>query len=143
MLKHVIKSGDSFLMVGKLPPLGVPYNRFGHQELHSAASTVNAKMSSMLKDGQWYWQPARSNDLVSIQVGSLHIRPGQSDPVRWLPSSNIFSCKSTWEAIQVKHQKEEWANLIWCKGKILKHAFVAWLATQDRLTTRERLLAWA
>lgn len=43
MLKHVIKSGDSFLMVGKLPPLGVPYNRFGHQELHSAASTVNAK----------------------------------------------------------------------------------------------------
>lgn len=138
----MIKSGDSFLMVGKLPSLGVLYNRFDHQELNSAASTVNAKISSILKDGQWCWQPARSNDLVSIQAGSLHIRPGQSDSVLWLPSSNIFSCKSTWEAIQVKHQEEEWANLIWCKGNILKHAFVAWLATKDRLTTIERLLAW-
>lgn len=116
--------------------MGVLYSRFDHQELHSAASTVNAKMSSILKDGQWCWQPARSNDLVSIQVGSLHIRPGQSDSVLWLPSSNIFSHKSTWEAIQVK--RKEWPNLIWCKGNIL----VAWLATKDRLTDRERLLAW-
>lgn len=37
---------------------------------------------------------------------------------------------------------KDWADLIWFKGNIHKHAFTMWVANYNRLPTRIRLAAW-
>jgi hypothetical protein len=44
--------------------VGILYDRFGFHVIYDARSNVNAKLSSVLHDGNWLWAPARSDDLV-------------------------------------------------------------------------------
>uniref|UniRef100_A0A2N9FAP0 Reverse transcriptase domain-containing protein n=1 Tax=Fagus sylvatica TaxID=28930 RepID=A0A2N9FAP0_FAGSY len=40
---------------------------YGHRTVYDAASSINAKVKSVLHNNEWCWKPARSEDLVDIQ----------------------------------------------------------------------------
>uniref|UniRef100_A0A2N9J3H3 Reverse transcriptase domain-containing protein n=1 Tax=Fagus sylvatica TaxID=28930 RepID=A0A2N9J3H3_FAGSY len=48
-------------------PNGTLYQKYGHRIVYDAASSLNAKVSSILQNKEWCWRPARSEDLVDIQ----------------------------------------------------------------------------
>lgn len=47
-------------------PIGILYIKYGNRVVYDAGSSVEAKLSSVLKEREWIWQPARSDDLVNI-----------------------------------------------------------------------------
>ena len=52
-----------------------------------------------------------------------------------LTKNCIFSCKSAWEALRYRSNEVDWDAAI-----MPKHAFIFWLAIQDRLSTFDRLV---
>lgn len=57
------------------------------------------------------------------------------------PSSK-FSTSATWHFLNPPGSVVEWHQSIWFKGRIPKHAFIAWVAARHRLHTRDRLISW-
>lgn len=97
----------------------------------------------MLKDGDWNWLLARSEELVLIQSCLCLVKIGVQDAPLWFPSKNLkFSSRETWEAIRVKMPKVDWVKLVWFSYAILGHSFFLWLAIKDNLSTGDRILRW-
>jgi hypothetical protein len=46
---------------------GILYFKYGRRVVYNAASSFDAKVSSVLREGNWLWKLARSKDLVNIQ----------------------------------------------------------------------------
>jgi hypothetical protein len=42
-----------------------------------------AKLDSLLRNGEWCWKPARSDELVVIQTRLLEVRLGVADKPIW------------------------------------------------------------
>ncbi len=55
--------------------------KFGHREGYDASEF--AKVSSVLKEWQWNWKPARSEALVTIQAGLSLVQLVEEDSVLW------------------------------------------------------------
>lgn len=47
-------------------PDGVLFDKYGFRVVYDACSNIEAKLSSVINDGDWNWFPARCDDLVSI-----------------------------------------------------------------------------
>ncbi|XP_059451249.1 uncharacterized protein LOC132182059 [Corylus avellana] len=102
-----------------------------------------AKLSSVILNGEWHWRPARSDALVEIQARLPEIRFAPYDKPVWTASrKGIFVSSETWELLREKKEEIAWWKLVWFSYAIPKHAFILWLAIQDRLVTGERLLKW-
>ena len=59
-----------------------------------------------------------------------------------LTKNCIFSCKSSWEALRYRSYEVDWDKLVWDAAIMPKHAFIFWLAIQDRLSAFDRLVKW-
>lgn len=53
-----------------------------------------------------------------------------------------FSTKETWDEIRQPHPQVNWFGTVWFKFATPKYTFLMWLATQNRLTTGDRLRKW-
>lgn len=108
-----------------------------------ARSKLDAKLSSVLIDGQWHWLPARSEQLVDIQSNLCLVDIGERDQPRWVISKDgKFSCSATWDAIRDKYDLVDWFQLVWFPLAVPKHSFLSWLAIKNALITGERMLRW-
>uniref|UniRef100_A0A2N9J4S2 Uncharacterized protein n=1 Tax=Fagus sylvatica TaxID=28930 RepID=A0A2N9J4S2_FAGSY len=58
------------------------------QVVYDAASKLDAKLSSVLRDKNWGWSPARSDDLVAIQSKLSLVRLVEEDKSLWIPSKS-------------------------------------------------------
>jgi hypothetical protein len=47
---------------------------------------VDAKLSSVILNGEWYWKSTRSDDLVEIQARLHEVRLGLYDKLLWTAS---------------------------------------------------------
>ncbi|KAL0788341.1 hypothetical protein Bca101_004587 [Brassica carinata] len=54
----------------------------------------------------------------------------------------VFSSTKTWESLYPSPPPVPWFKSVWFSSNIPKHAFLAWIATLNRLPTRDRLLGW-
>jgi hypothetical protein len=125
-------------------PCGVLIERYGSRVVYDARSGLNSKLSSVLSNyGNWCWNPARSEDPVAIQSRLPEIVLGHVDKPVWTIARNgSFVSSETWNFLRDKKAEVEWWHLIWFSYAIPKHAFILWLAIQNRLTTSDRLLVW-
>ncbi len=71
--------------------------------MYDAASRIDARVASVLKDKEWHWRPAGSEEMVSIQskFGIIDLRV--EDKAVWIASNfGKFSCDTTWSELRVK-----------------------------------------
>ncbi|XP_010421256.1 PREDICTED: uncharacterized protein LOC104706740 [Camelina sativa] len=54
----------------------------------------------------------------------------------------MFSTARTWESLFPTGPKVAWFASVWFKGRIPKHAFIAWINSRNRIHTRDRLIRW-
>jgi hypothetical protein len=83
------------------------YTKYGHRVVYDADNKVEAKLTSVLKDKEWRWQPVRSDELVSIQSKLPMAKIGSADQPIWVISEkrNLLYSSETWNAIWTKLQK--------------------------------------
>ena len=61
---------------------------------------------------------------------------------RWETSGEKYKAAGVWSVIRPKKGKVTWHKLVWSTFNVPKHAFISWLAVQNRLPTKDRLRAW-
>ncbi|XP_010419124.1 PREDICTED: uncharacterized protein LOC104704788 [Camelina sativa] len=113
---------------------------------------VNAVVADALRDGDWWISASRSRNpiiqLIKQCLPNPHdiLRGGEEDTYLWkigdsVPSSK-FSAAATWRFLNPPGPSIDWHGAVWFKGKIPRHAFIAWIAARHRLHTRDRLISW-
>jgi len=117
--------------------------RYSFWVVYDANSGLNSKLTSVLSNEIWCWKPARSKNLVEIQC-RLPEDPFSSDdkPVWKAAQKGTLVSSETWDFLRDKKSEFELWHLVWFPCAIPKHAFILWLALQNRLTTCDRLLVW-
>ncbi|XP_038993245.1 uncharacterized protein LOC120116936 [Hibiscus syriacus] len=56
---------------------------------------------------------------------------------------NLIKGKWLWDQIRVRAEKVSWHRIIWFPAHIPKFSLIAWMATLDRLPTRDRLIRFS
>uniref|UniRef100_A0A2N9HTC6 Reverse transcriptase domain-containing protein n=1 Tax=Fagus sylvatica TaxID=28930 RepID=A0A2N9HTC6_FAGSY len=137
LISYEVGDGNNiFLWHDKWHPNGVLLEEYGHRIIYDAASTFNAKVSSVLRNKEWVWRPARSENLVEIQSKLSQIQIMDYDGTIWyINASGNFSCAATWEHFRTKGEEVNWWKLIWFKEAIPKHSFIG-LAIQSSQSTK-------
>jgi hypothetical protein len=88
-----------------------------------AQSRVEAKLSSVILNGEWYWRPARSDDLVEIQSRLHEVRLGLYDKSLWTTSrKGVYVSAETWELFKEKREEDVWWKWEWFPLAIPKQA---------------------
>jgi hypothetical protein len=119
-----------------MAPFCILFEVFGYRAAYDAQSNLDAKLSSVILNGEWVWRPARSDALVEIQTKLPEISFGSHDRPFWTASkTRAYVSSETWELLREKKAEIEWWKLVWFPHAIPKHAFILWLAMQNRLIT--------
>ena len=114
-----------------------------YRPIYDAASSIEAKVNSDLKQGERCRPLARSEDLVSIQSKLSLISIGNQDKPFWTASPyGKFSCAAAWNQLSHKEMEVVWWKSVWLPQAIQKHAFMEWLTLKNRLTTKNRPIQW-
>jgi hypothetical protein len=92
---------------------------YGHRLIYYAASSFDAKVSSVIQNKEWHWRPARSEELVDIQSKLCQIQFKECDRVVWtITASGKFTCVATWQHLRHKQKEVQWWKLLWFYGTI-------------------------
>jgi len=57
-------------------PDGVLFDQYGYRVIYDARSKIDAKLSSVIRGGEWNWLSARYDSLVSIQIKLPFVKMG-------------------------------------------------------------------
>jgi len=118
-------------------------DRFGYRIIYDSNSQLEAKLDFVIRQGNWCWCPARSDDLVAIQSKLPEVPIGEVDKPVWIIArSGSYVCSDTWNHLRRKKDEVSWWPLVWHSFSIPTQAFILWLAVLNRLTTGDRLIAW-
>jgi hypothetical protein len=89
-------------------PTGCLLDCYGPRAVHDLGLQLDAKLSTIIKGGDWYWPFARSNSIVEIQCKLSEIPLGGADLLIWLSPNGVYSCVVTWDHLGVKQP-----NIVW------------------------------
>jgi mannosylglycoprotein endo-beta-mannosidase len=100
----------------------------------------NARVSAIIKDGQWNFPMATFTLQTSWHSIMFNPQPWLEDTYMWKGhSSGIFSIASAWELLRDKRPINTMHQLLWFTGHIPRQSFILWLAGIGRLRTMDRL----
>ena len=69
--------------------------------------------------------------------------PDPIDTAVWTADSKgCYTASSAFKVLTTLCPSVSWSKLVWEEQHVLRHSFILWLACQNRLSTKDRLLAW-
>ena len=71
---------------------------------------LHTKLSSALKNSNWFWKPTRLEDLHIIQSWLSLVEVKGWTRVRFPTTYGMYSCADTWEAIRAKQSEVNCGN---------------------------------
>lgn len=83
--------------------------------------------------------------MVQALLSSLTLTT-EPDSIIWSVDNSIwekYSIGGIYNVLKHHGNRVPWSGIVWSKCGIPKHNFMAWLATLNRLPTRDRLLQWS
>lgn len=102
---------------------------------------LKASVAEACNDDGWLMPPPRSNQALNLHVHLTTIAlPNTritSDTVGWFVSRG-FSASKTWSVLRPRDEAKSWADLVWFKHSVPKHAFTLWIANLDRLPNKNK-----
>ncbi|CAL9215493.1 unnamed protein product [Arabidopsis halleri] len=130
-----------------LGPLIELFGQLGPRELRISR---DATVSEATREGHWYFPNARSLQAEQLQVCLSSVAPPSPlrgpDWYQWKQPTGTytekFSSKGTWMQIRHISPHVAWHKAVWFKESVPRFSFIHWLASHERLTTRDRLLQW-
>lgn len=123
-LRDVVKTfirfqvGDGskiFLWHDHWHPAGYLGDQFGFRVIYDSGFHTNAKLYSIILNGDWFWQGVRSEALVEIQSKLPGIQIGGKDTPLWLSKKGTFSCAEV-GVVFLSHSKAFLSLLVGLQG---------------------------
>jgi hypothetical protein len=96
-LKFEVGIGSNIhLWVDAWHPFGALVDKFGYRVIYDSHSKLEAKLESVLKQGEWCWRLARSEELVAIQSRLSDVPIEVVDKPIWtIGRSGTYVCANT------------------------------------------------
>lgn len=107
-----------FLWYDTWHPAGCLFDKYGYRVIYDAGRKIGPRVSSIIREGNWFWPSARSDQLVQIQSRLHEISIGGEDLMIWK-----FSSAQTWELLRSILPEVSWHQFVWFSLAIPKHAF--------------------
>jgi hypothetical protein len=139
---RVADGSNIFLWFDSWHPAECLFDWYGYRIVYDAGSAIGPKLSSIIRNGEWYWPSARSDNLIEIQRRLPKVAIGREDLPVWKASKWVYSYAETWDQLRVKLPIVDWHKVVWFSLAIPKHAFILWLALRDALVTKENMCSW-
>jgi hypothetical protein len=99
-------------------------------------SNLEAKVNSVLRNGDWCWKLAKLDYLVDIQSRLSDVHLGDVDKPIWILSQKgVYVSANTWDYVRKRKQEVSWWPIVWFLQAIPKQAFILWLAVPNGLST--------
>jgi hypothetical protein len=117
-------------------------DRYGHRAMYDAGSNVGARVSSIIRDGDWFWPAVRSDSIVQIQSWLPEVLIGEADQPIWNFKKGIYSYGETWDFLREKKPVIPWFKVVWFPMAIPRYSFMLWLVFRRALVTKVRLCDW-
>lgn len=113
-LRFDVGNGSNIhLWVDNWHPFGALFDSFGFRVIYDSNGRPDAKLDTVLKQGEWCWRPVHSEDLVAIQSRLMDVPIGEVDkPVWTLARSGLFTCTDTWNHLRNKKMAVSWWPLV-------------------------------
>ncbi|XP_056688204.1 uncharacterized protein [Spinacia oleracea] len=94
-----------------------------------------------VKDRNWvqYTAPITASWAVKIVCKVKNMFNGKLQSHDWL-TANKYAIKGMYQNLSEVQTKAHWAKQVWNRHSVPRHRFTMWLASQDRLKTRARLV---
>ncbi|KAJ9535832.1 hypothetical protein OSB04_un001013 [Centaurea solstitialis] len=146
-LVSIIGDGRStFLWFDNWHPLGPLCQFISKRDLYEAKVDVKMKVRDVICDGLWLWPVDLWNKFRDIlQLYQPALKENVGDKVFWRSHSGSvddFSVATVWEENFLNFEDKRWHKLIWFSQGVPRHAFILWLAINERLRTLDRLMNW-
>ncbi|XP_062162012.1 uncharacterized mitochondrial protein AtMg00310-like [Alnus glutinosa] len=98
-LKFKVGDGNRiFLWLDDWQLDGCLLDKYGYRVVYDAGSSIDAKLSTIICNGEWYWPYARSDRIDDIQSKLLEVEIGNSDFPIWRRKKGRYTCAETWDA---------------------------------------------
>ncbi|XP_059436288.1 uncharacterized protein LOC132169238 [Corylus avellana] len=125
ILKFEVGNGENiFLWLDSWHPSRILFEVFGHRVVYDAHSSVEAKLSSVILNGDWFWRPARFEVLVEIQARLHEISFGPYDKPLWTVSrKDAYVSSETWDFLREKKDEAVRWKLVW-----FPHSYIHFVA---------------
>lgn len=111
-----------------------------------------ATVRDALVGNQWWLSSSRSRNPVILFLQERLPDPSnifkseEDDRYLWQIGGNFptdkFSSFAMWNHMNNQSPSFPWSKSVWFKGMIPKHSFVSWLASHNKLLTRDRMSRW-
>ena len=110
---------------------------------------LTATVSEASDGVNWTLPQPRSDSALALHIHLTTVMPphasAEPDSNMWIVNGTDcygFSSGKTWDMLRPRSIFRQWAQTIWFKGHIPKHAFTMWVANLNRLPTKDRLIRW-
>jgi hypothetical protein len=128
-----------FLWLDNWHPDGCLLDIHGFWVVYDDGSHLEAKVSSIIRNGDWFWNGARSDNIAGIQCRLLEVSIGSNVMPVWRTKKGTYSCSETWEVLREKLPIISWWRTVWFFKAIPKHSFILRLVFRDALSTKDRM----
>ncbi|PWA51947.1 reverse transcriptase zinc-binding domain-containing protein [Artemisia annua] len=113
--------------------------------MYNARMKTDMVIAEVLRNGVWEW-PCEWYKKYPIfnQVQTVTLSDS-NDELMWKSKKGIrgkFSIKQAYNDLQTEEESVKWNKLVWYSQNILKHAFILWLAIQNKLVTQDKIKKW-
>jgi hypothetical protein len=97
-----------FLWLDVWHPDGCLLEKYGHRAVYDAGSSLGAKLSTVIRNGDWFWPYARSDKLVELQSKLLEVDIGEVDLPVWHSRTGKYACADTWDFLRTRAPRVKW-----------------------------------
>ncbi|KAJ0954856.1 putative RNA-directed DNA polymerase [Helianthus annuus] len=116
------------------------------RDINRAGLSSGCTVDQITRNGDWNWPEEWRQKypcLFSMEIPRLI--EGKDDSILWKTSDGKhvnFSTQVVFKDLCFPRQVEQWTKVVWFSQSIPRHAFMLWLAYQERLLTQDRLERW-
>ncbi|CAA7020439.1 unnamed protein product [Microthlaspi erraticum] len=147
LLRTLIGNGeDTFFWWDPWTPYGPLIHYIGCDGPSLMGIPLFSTVSDLITPQGWRLPSARSDKQLNLMAFITTMQLSLSnDQMVWVIDGVIqkdFSSSQVWNFIRDSKPEVSWANLIWHKARIPKHAFSAWFFVLNRNPTLDRITRW-
>nr|GEW98105.1 RNA-directed DNA polymerase, eukaryota, reverse transcriptase zinc-binding domain protein [Tanacetum cinerariifolium] len=144
---HSIGNGEKTSMFCDKWCSNGPLSKFiSKRSLYDARISDNVVVAEMLVDNDWKWPDDwLSKFPVLNSIIPPNIQKEKENWVMWVNNKDQkvkFSTNQAWLTMRDDWPKVQWHHVVWYSQFIPKHAFILWLAIQEKLPTHDRMEKW-
>ncbi|PWA54852.1 reverse transcriptase zinc-binding domain-containing protein [Artemisia annua] len=133
MIKKLGNGANTFVVFDNWCSLGILQSFINYRDIYNARLEANVVVRDIVRNGRCQWPDEWIGKYPDLS---------QIHEVEWKVKEGKFSVKQAYIDLSGEEEMVKWCKPVWFSQNIPKHAFILWLAIQNKLTTQDKIRSW-